>query len=290
MNKPLDYYLGLPYTIELREDSEAGWFVKVKELPGCMSQGDTPEEALQMIREAMELWLEVALEDGDPIPEPRALDDYSGKFVLRVPRSLHRDLVEEAKCQGVSLNQYVSVALSRATSRSAPVRPTRAEVVPWPGLNASVRQVLLAAGLTEEVGELAEELFSSHMDRLLSQVESALQGAYYRDALWSIETLAQTLLPAIQKSHVMRIFFRAVTLLRGQAELVCELRQGLVDEAMQRSRVADAVRRSPVASQATRALSSSYLQAALEISSHEEHPPEPDFERLLDVSEDMFRW
>jgi antitoxin HicB len=119
MEKNLTYYLSLPYTIELQHDLD-GWFVRVKELPGCISQGDTAGEALEMIQEAMTLWLEVALEDGDPIPEPRELDDYSGKFVVRVPRSLHRDLVDRAAEEGVSLNQFVNVALARATGRSVP--------------------------------------------------------------------------------------------------------------------------------------------------------------------------
>ena len=114
MEKTVDYYLGLPYTIEMIPEPEGGWFVTVKELPGCMSEGDTPEEAIEMIRDAMRGWLEVSLEDGDSIPEPRDLDDYSGKFVVRMPRSLHRDLVEQAADEGVSLNQYVNVALARA--------------------------------------------------------------------------------------------------------------------------------------------------------------------------------
>lgn len=111
--KTLEYYKSLPYTIELTSDPEGGWFVAIRELPGCMSQGDTPEEALAMIRDALEGWLAVALEDGMPIPEPRALDDFSGKFVVRVPRSLHRDLVKVAEFEGVSLNQYINVALAR---------------------------------------------------------------------------------------------------------------------------------------------------------------------------------
>ena len=39
MEKTVAYYLSLPYTIELKHDAEDGWFVRVKELPGCMSQG-----------------------------------------------------------------------------------------------------------------------------------------------------------------------------------------------------------------------------------------------------------
>jgi len=62
-------------------------------------------------------WLQVSLEDGDPIPEPRPEEEYSGKFVVRVPRSLHRQLVEEAERDGVSLNQYVNVALASAVTR-----------------------------------------------------------------------------------------------------------------------------------------------------------------------------
>jgi len=116
MDKTLDYYMALPYTVELTLGADDGYFVRVKELAGCMSQGDTPEEALEMIRDAMEGWLEVALEDGVRIPEPRALTDYSGKFVVRVPPSLHRDLVDRAAEEGVSLNQLVTVALAEAVA------------------------------------------------------------------------------------------------------------------------------------------------------------------------------
>jgi antitoxin HicB len=86
-----------------------------------MSQGDTPEEALAMIRDALEGWLSVALEDGASIPEPRSLEDYSGRFVVRVPASLHCDLVERAAAEGVSLNQFINVALARAVAPPSPV-------------------------------------------------------------------------------------------------------------------------------------------------------------------------
>jgi len=120
MEKNLEYYMELPYTIEMHQNPEDGWFVRVKELRGCMSHGDTVEEAATMIREAMELWLEVSLDRGLPIPEPRPKDDYSGKFVVRVPRSLHRDLVQAAEEEGVSLNQYINVALAKAVAHARP--------------------------------------------------------------------------------------------------------------------------------------------------------------------------
>ena len=114
MKKNIEYYLRLPYTRELIPDPEGGWFVRIKELPGCISQGETTEEAIEMIEDAMRGWLEVTLEDGESIPEPRVEEDYSGKFNTRVPKSLHRKLVEAAEQDGVSLNQWISTALAEA--------------------------------------------------------------------------------------------------------------------------------------------------------------------------------
>jgi antitoxin HicB len=71
MEKNVEYYLGLSYTRELIPEPEGGWFVRIKELPGCMSQGDTPDEAMEMIEDAMRGWLEVQLRSGAAIPEPR---------------------------------------------------------------------------------------------------------------------------------------------------------------------------------------------------------------------------
>lgn len=116
MSKSIGDYLKLPYTIELIPNPGGGYAVTVKELPGCISQGETPEEAIAMIRDAMAGWIEVALEDGLPIPEPRSEESYSGKFVVRVPKALHRRLAEESKAEGVSLNQYINTALAAAVA------------------------------------------------------------------------------------------------------------------------------------------------------------------------------
>jgi antitoxin HicB len=110
-------YLELPYTIEVfydDSDGEPGWVARVVELPGCITQADTFEELGEMIHEAMLGWIEIELEDGALIPEPRPIDGYSGKFVTRVPRSLHRDLVKAAERDGVSLNSFVIMALARS--------------------------------------------------------------------------------------------------------------------------------------------------------------------------------
>jgi predicted RNase H-like HicB family nuclease len=111
--KDLAYYMELPYNIIIRKDPYGGYFAKIEELEGCMTQGETYEEALKNIREAMELWLENALEDGDIIPEPVAdEEEFSGKFVLRLPKTLLRLLARNAYKENLSLNQYVVFLLS----------------------------------------------------------------------------------------------------------------------------------------------------------------------------------
>jgi len=78
-----------------------------------MTVGDTREEALEMLDDAMVAWLEAKLEDHEAIPEPLTADDFSGRFVVRVTKTLHRDLVRAAERNSVSLNQFVITLLAR---------------------------------------------------------------------------------------------------------------------------------------------------------------------------------
>jgi antitoxin HicB len=126
--RAVDRYMALPYRVELIPD-EGGWFVRLPELPGCMSQGETPEEALAMIRDAQRGWLTVAVRHGDPIPEPVGGEEhhYTGRFNVRVPKDVHRSLVAAAETEGVSLNLYVATVLARAVAQpEGPRRRTRA--------------------------------------------------------------------------------------------------------------------------------------------------------------------
>ena len=56
------------FTVVLEQEPDEGFVASVPALPGCVSQGDTREEALRKIREAIELYLEDCRESGDPIP------------------------------------------------------------------------------------------------------------------------------------------------------------------------------------------------------------------------------
>jgi antitoxin HicB len=67
----LNDYLNLNYPITLYPESEGGYTVMIADLPGCMSQGDTLDEAVANIQEAKVAWLETAWECNDEIPLPK---------------------------------------------------------------------------------------------------------------------------------------------------------------------------------------------------------------------------
>lgn len=112
--KTLDEYLKLPYRMEIVEDQEeGGYVVSFPDLPGCITCGETIESAVANAADAKKAWIEAAMEEGLPIHEPDSLDDYSGQFKLRIPKSLHRSLAEHSKREGISMNQYCLYLLSR---------------------------------------------------------------------------------------------------------------------------------------------------------------------------------
>src|SRR3989344_4320602 len=111
MKKDLKYYLTLKYTERIKRNSDGSFFAEIEELPGCMTEADTKEEVLQMLEDAKKGWLEVALQRKIIIPEP-SQDDYSGKFNVRMPKFLHRNLAYRAKSEGVSLNTLISTTLA----------------------------------------------------------------------------------------------------------------------------------------------------------------------------------
>ncbi|MBM3322661.1 type II toxin-antitoxin system HicB family antitoxin [candidate division WOR-3 bacterium] len=165
----LAHYLGLKYPVEVTEQAEGGFFVRVPDLPGCMSQGETVEEALANIDEARRLWLEVAHESGDDIPVPGAGSEFSGKFVLRVPRYLHEALSRAADREDVSLNTYVLGILSSGhATRNVAVRLEKA---------CSVLE-RLSKGLTKVSWNLGRIVHDSSAARPRAQGEPALKMVY----------------------------------------------------------------------------------------------------------------
>ena len=113
----LENYLNkeYPYKIEkLSKEDGGGYFITYPDLPGCISDGETIEEVLSMGEDARISWIETAIELGRDIPEPYSyMDNYKGRITVRVPKSMHKELVEEAKEEGISLNQYLIYLLGK---------------------------------------------------------------------------------------------------------------------------------------------------------------------------------
>lgn len=114
--KNLEYYLNLNYTKTVYQDEEGDFIIEVPDLPGCVADGATPAEAFENVREAMASWIESRVKAGLAIPEPKKPEEYSGKILVRMPQFLHRRLAEQAKTEGVSLNQYVVACLTDASA------------------------------------------------------------------------------------------------------------------------------------------------------------------------------
>jgi len=112
--KTLEEYMAMPYRMEIVEDKDEGGFVvSYPDLLGCLTCGETIETAVTNAVDAKKAWLEAAIEEGIDIYEPDSLDDYSGQFKLRIPKSLHRMLAEHSQREGISMNQYCVYLLSR---------------------------------------------------------------------------------------------------------------------------------------------------------------------------------
>lgn len=104
--------LARPYARRLTPDESGGYTATIQEFPGCIADGDSPNEALTNLEAAALSWIEAQLSLNQPIPEPIALHGYSGKIALRIPRGLHKRVAEMASSDGVSINQFLTNALA----------------------------------------------------------------------------------------------------------------------------------------------------------------------------------
>lgn len=113
----------------LSEEDGGGWLAEVPELDGCISTGESPQQALANVQDAIKCWLESAKEHGKEIPPPadHAEPEFRGKFTLRVPRTLHRTLARHAESEGVSLNQYLVSLISFGVGKEFGERSAQAQ-------------------------------------------------------------------------------------------------------------------------------------------------------------------
>ena len=110
--KDLQYYMNLKYPFVLEQDKDGSYLIQFPDLPGCMTCGDSIEQAIEMGNDAKKCWIESALKSESFIPEPKAAVDYPDNFKLRLPKTLYKQLSENASAEGVSMNQYCLYLIS----------------------------------------------------------------------------------------------------------------------------------------------------------------------------------
>ncbi len=95
-------------------DEGGGYLISFPDLPGCMADGESIEDAVSEARDAFKAWMMAELEDQTTVPAPKT---YSGQFVQRIPKSLHLQLAKCAENEGVSLNQLTATLLAQGVVR-----------------------------------------------------------------------------------------------------------------------------------------------------------------------------
>jgi len=108
------------YPFEIRplgEEDGGGFLISFPDIPGCVSDGETEEEAIVNGRQALAASLSALKAEGFPVPKPNSGGIASGKFVTRVPKTVHAQLSARAKSEGVSLNALVLAFIADGLGR-----------------------------------------------------------------------------------------------------------------------------------------------------------------------------
>lgn len=101
-------------------DEGGGYMVTIPDLPGCIADGETIDAAISEARDAFDAWAMAEVEDKGGLPSLRT---YSGQFVQRIPKTLHRRLAKRAASEGVSLNQLAAIFLAQGLANESGASP-----------------------------------------------------------------------------------------------------------------------------------------------------------------------
>lgn len=115
MNSPITSKY--PFILKpLGKEDGGGYFVEYPDLPGCYADGDTVDEAVEFGNQAIKAWIETAKSLKREIPKPGNSfppHDYSGKYLQRLPKTLHEELSRRAQIEGVSINTLALTYISK---------------------------------------------------------------------------------------------------------------------------------------------------------------------------------
>ena len=109
----------------LTAEEGGGYLITFPDLPGCMSDGNTLAEAKRNAADAVTGYLASCRKHQDPVPEPGSGGPVSGKFLVRLPKSMHAHLIERARTEGVSMNLMVTSLVAEGLGRRGAPRRQR---------------------------------------------------------------------------------------------------------------------------------------------------------------------
>ncbi|MDD2402239.1 MAG: toxin-antitoxin system HicB family antitoxin [Clostridia bacterium] len=127
MEKNIEYYLRLNYPFNIKPDlDDGGYIAEFPDLRYCIGTGNSIDEAIEDAMIAKEEWIKAAYEHNVTIPKPSSNEEYNGRVTLRIPKSLHRRVVETAKIEGISANQFLLHLISLGMgNQPAEIKPRR---------------------------------------------------------------------------------------------------------------------------------------------------------------------
>jgi antitoxin HicB len=156
--RDIDGYMRLPYRMDVYYDDDY-WAAEFPELPGLVAGHENWDGLLAAIEDAKKTYFEAAMETGRPIPEPAPrADEYSGRALIRLPKSLHRDLTLRAQREGMSFNSLVLTVLAKELGR----REERTRVERW--TDVAVRSVYIFGSLSQDLARTEGRAPSSRFD------------------------------------------------------------------------------------------------------------------------------
>jgi len=114
--KNLNYYLSLPWSYNITTTTEEGkplFIIRVNELPGIVTDGETIAQAMENIKEAMTGLFQMYMENGEEIPEPVDQEAYKGKIAYRTTSKRHSLIARAALAKQASLSEIIDECVDR---------------------------------------------------------------------------------------------------------------------------------------------------------------------------------
>ncbi len=130
-------YLKRPYGRFVVPETDGSFRAEIIEFPGCIATGDSGAEAYANLEEVAASWIEATLARNLRVPDPVESGRFSGKLMVRLPKTLHKKAAHIAALDGVSLNQFIVGSIAEQVGAQA--RPAMINVYPQGYINLSLQ-------------------------------------------------------------------------------------------------------------------------------------------------------